>query len=115
MPAVLIQHRHLYAVFQQVVEVAVGIDGQLPRTVLHQQLYGLGVGIYRQARIKPLQRGAQPPGEYHLMRTIAPLGALWAKGFSKQIGVRPAQRFQQMNGGLLHQFNLAITGADFPH
>ena len=54
---------HLHAVFQQPVEVAVGVDGDLLGAVLRKLLDGLRVGIGRQAGVQCHQRRAQAAGQ----------------------------------------------------
>ena len=51
-PAVLVGHLHLYAVLQQPVEVAVGIDCDLLGTILRELFDGLRVGVGRQTRVQ---------------------------------------------------------------
>ena len=111
-PAVLVGHLHLHAVLQQPVEVAVRIDGDLLGAVLRELLDSLRVGVGRQTGVQRHQRRAQAAGEDHLRLAVAPLAALRAEAFRVEVGVGPAQGFQQADGRLLDQHPLAVAGAN---
>ena len=111
-PAVGVGHLDLHAVLQQPVKVAVGVDGDLLGAVLRELLDGLRVGVGRQIGVERHQRRAQAAGQDDLGLALAPLAALRAEGFRVEVGVGPAQGFQQADGRLLDQHPLAVAGAN---
>jgi len=108
----LVRHFYLHAVLQQPVDIAVGVDGDLPGAVLCDLLDGLSVCVGRRAGVQPLQRSAQPARQDDLRFTLARLGAQRTKGFGVQVLEAPAQRGQQVDGWHLDQRQFAVAGGD---
>jgi hypothetical protein len=111
-PAVLVEHLHFHAIFQQPVEVAVGVDGDLLGAVLRELLDCLRVGVGRQARVQRDQRRAQAAGQDDLRLALAPLAAQLAESLCVQVLEAPAQRGQQVDRRHLDERQLAVAGGD---
>ncbi len=111
-PAVLVGHLHLHTVFQQPVDLAVGVDGDLLGSVLRELLDGLRVGVGRQAGVQRHQRRAQAAGQDDLGFALAPLAARQAEGLGVQVLEAPAQRGQQVDRRHLDERQLAVAGGD---
>ena len=109
----VVHHLDLDAVFQQTVQLAIRVDGDLLGAVLRELLHCLRVGIRRQAGVQRFECSAQTARHDDLVLAHAAFGAEVAKSFAVQVFDRPAQPGQQIHRGLLHQHQLAITGGDF--
>ena len=96
------------AIFEQLVNLAVGRFQQHGRAVTGNLVDRAVDDLGRQARVQPHQRRPQPACQHHVGLGFAPQRSMSAQGFFHGRHRLPAQVGKQANGRLLHQLVFGV-------
>src|SRR6266542_6268925 len=93
------------------------VDRDHCRTLAHQLLNSLVIGVSRQIGVEVFERGTKTTLDKHLAVAGAAFRACRAESLVKEIGCLPAEFAEQFNGGLLDQgaFRIVAGGGRFFH